>query len=245
MLETVLLLFATLVLVPLGLRLIEDPSRWPLAVRLLTAAKWLQPAAAVSLGASFALKQSWPAAALAGPWFVVTLLLAGVGLLDAVRRGWRLDASAGFTAALLFSPVGGSWAVLSRAGLRPQDFSHAIVLLTAVHFHYAGFLLPVIASCVVRRLQEQAGAKLPARIDGLMLLGILVGVPAVGLGISLSAHIEVGAAVVLACACVGLAIRQMQAVLGGGLGRVVPHAAREEGITRSVMRTMNTGDRQN
>jgi hypothetical protein len=90
------------------------------------------------------------------------------------------------------------------------------VLLTAVHFHYAGFLLPLIAACVVRRLQEQSGAKLPVRIDALMLLGILVGVPAVGLGISLSPHIEVGAAAVLACACVGLAIRQMQAALTTG-----------------------------
>jgi hypothetical protein len=214
MLETVLLLFATLVLVPLGLRLIEDPSRWPLAVRLLTAAKWLQPAAAVSLGASFALKQSWPAAALAGPWFVVTLLLAGVGLLDAVRRGWRLDASAGFTAALVFIPVGGGWAFLSRAGMRPQEFSHAIVLLTAVHFHYAGFVLPIVAGLTAARMETTFPRLRFGRLcDRLLLAAIIVGVPLVGIGISLSPHVEVFAAVLLSLGCVILAVRQVQAVL--------------------------------
>lgn len=211
MLEIVILLFAALVLVPLSLRLSDDRARGVRARRLLGLAAWLQTAAAIALGASFALAQGWPAAALALPWFGVTLLLAFVGLADLSRRGWRLDGQAGFTAALLFIPVGGGWAVISRAGLRPQDFSHAIVLLTAVHFHYAGFVLPILAGLTATRME----AAFPRRRFGLvcdrvMLAAIILGVPLVGVGISLSPHVEVAAALLLTIGCLILAVRQIQ-----------------------------------
>jgi hypothetical protein len=214
MLEIVILLLAVLVLVPLGLRLSDDPARGPRAQRLLKAAQWLQPAAAISLGASFALEQSWLAAWLALPWFAVTLLLAGVGVLDAYRRGWRLDGQAGFTAGLLFIPVGGSWAVISRAGLRPQDFSHAIVLLTAVHFHYAGFVLPIVAGLAASNQADNLPRlRVGLVCDRFMLAAIILGVPLVGVGISLSPHVEIAGAVLLAIGCVILAVRQLQAAL--------------------------------
>jgi hypothetical protein len=90
--------------------------------------------------------------------------------------------------------------------MNPQDFSDAIVLLTAVHFHYAGFVLPISAGLVVRSLQER-------RIDQLMLAAILLGVPLVGVGISFSPHVEVAAALLLALGCTIVAIRQIQAAL--------------------------------
>jgi hypothetical protein len=215
MLEIIILLLAALVLVPLGLRLSDDPGRGPRTQQLLAAAQWLQPAAAILLGASFALSQAWPAAALAMPWFLVTLLLAGVGVSDARRRGWWLDGQAGLTAALLFIPVGGGWAVISRAGLRPQDFSSEIVLLTAVHFHYAGFVLPIVAGLVVRSLRERnvVSRSGTTTLDRLMLAAIILGVPLVGVGISLSPHIEVAAAMLLAVGCTVLAMRQIQAAI--------------------------------
>ncbi len=206
MLETVILLLAALVLVPLGLRLSDDAERGPLARRLLTTANWLQPPAAILLGASFAFDQGWLAAFLAIPWFIVTLLIAAVGALDAWRRGWRLDGSTAFTAAYLFIPVGGGWGLISRAGLNPQDFSDAIVLLTAVHFHYAGFVLPIVAGLVVRSLR-------PRKSDQFMLVAIILGVPLIGVGISLSPRVEVGAAILLALGCTILAIRQIQAAI--------------------------------
>jgi hypothetical protein len=213
-LETVILLLAALVLVPLGLGLSEDSARGPLASRLLTTVRWLQPGAAVALGASFALEQGWPAAALAVPWFVETLLVAATGALDAFRRGWRLDGAAGFTAAYLFLPVGGGWAVLSRAGMQPQEFSHAIVLLTAVHFHYAGFVLPIVAGLTAARMESDSPRLRFGLVwDGGMLAAIILGVPLVGVGISLSPHVEVAAAALLALGCTILAVRQVQAAL--------------------------------
>jgi hypothetical protein len=208
---------AALVLVPLGLRLSDDPSRGPRAKRLLAAAQWMQPLGAMALGASFALDQGWLAAVLATPWLLVTLLLAGVGLADSFRRGWRWDNSAGFTAALLFIPVGGSWAVISRAGLRPQDFSPAIVLLTAVHFHYAGFVLPILAGLMVKAMDSGICRSRAGWLsDRVMLAAIILGVPLVGVGISLSPLIEVPAALLLAVGCVILAARQIQAAIASG-----------------------------
>jgi hypothetical protein len=215
-LEVAILLFAPLVLVPIGLSLIAASGSSSWEALLLAMARRIQLPAAIALALSFAFDQGSLAATLAAPWLAVTLLLAAACARRLVGNGLRFDATTAEAAALLFIPVGGGWAVISRAGLRPQDFSQAIVLLTAVHFHYAGFVLPLIAACTARRLQQQSGARPLARIDALMLLGIVLGVPAVGIGISLSPHVEVCAAIALALACVILAIRQIQAALTTG-----------------------------
>ena len=211
-----ILLWAVFVLVPLGLRFCENANRSELAQRLLRMARWLQIPAAFLLAGSFLLDQGAPAAVLAAPWFGVTLLVAAVGGIELRHSAFRLDARAALVAAKLFLPVGGGWAVISRAGMCPQDFSHEIVLLTAVHFHYAGFVLPVIAGLTARGMESLTSFNTPspqpspAGRGGIMLAAIIVGVPLVGLGISLSPHVEVAAAMLLSAGCVLLAVRQLQ-----------------------------------
>jgi hypothetical protein len=211
-LEAVILLFAPLVLVPLGLELIETPAIAAGETCLLLWIKRLQLPAAAVLAVSFSRPQGPLATAWAVPWLSVTGLMALLGMFRFRRLGWRLDGEAAVTTALLFILVGGGWAVISQAGLRPQAFSHAIVLLTAVHFHYAGFALPLLASRAVP-------AGLSSRMDRLVLLCILGGVPAVGVGISLSPHIEVVAAIALATGCLLLAKRQTEAAWAAGNAR--------------------------
>ena len=63
-----------------------------------------------------------------------------------------------------------------RAGLRPLGFPDLIVLLTAVHFHYAGFALPVLTGLVARVLGGPAA--------GAACLGVIAGVPLVAIGIT-------------------------------------------------------------
>ncbi|MCI0357325.1 MAG: YndJ family transporter, partial [Planctomycetaceae bacterium] len=77
-----ILLLAALVLVPLGLRLGDDPARGALARRVRWIVGWLQVPAAMLLASSFALDQGTTAAALAMPWLLVTLFVAAVGGLD-------------------------------------------------------------------------------------------------------------------------------------------------------------------
>lgn len=88
------------------------------------------------------------------------------------------------------------------------------MLLTAVHFHYAGFALPLLAGMVTGATPATSERFPRWRVglvcDRVILLGVIIGVPAVGVGISLSPHIEVVAALMLACASVGVAVRQLQ-----------------------------------
>ena len=102
------------------------------------------PAAALAT-ASFFLPVGRLAAILASPWLLVCLLLAGEGLLRLLRYRQESFAQFCFAVGQVYLPVGASWLVISRLGLRPLGFHEPIVLLTAVHFHFAGFLSAVLA----------------------------------------------------------------------------------------------------
>lgn len=204
-LAAAILLFAPLVLLPPAIWLIDARVVSSAERRILRLASWLQLPAATALAISFAFPQGGLAAALAVPWLLVTLLLALTGACRLWHTTWRLNGELAITAALLMIAVGGGWAFVSRAGLRPQNFSLAIVLLTAVHFHYAGFVLPLLAGLTVKEL---TGEPLPVSIDRVLLVLILAGVPLVGVGISLSPQIEVVAALMLAAGCALFAWRQ-------------------------------------
>ena len=213
-LEAMILLFAPLVLVRPALGLVEGavgeaPGR-RVVKRLVRLGRWLQLPVAALLAVSFALSQGWAAAALALPWLCVTLILAVGGSLWLWGRKLRVDGDLAIAAALVLLAVGGGWAVLSRAGMRPQEFSHTIVLLTAVHFHYAGCVLPLLAGLTVNSLNAD---RPPTVVDRLLVLLIVVGVPLVGVGISLSPQIEMVAAMLLAAGCSLLAVRQVQAAM--------------------------------
>jgi hypothetical protein len=128
---------------------------------------------------AFALPPGPGAAALTLPWLAFTLLTALLGLLHLRSRGARPGADACIDAGLVYLAVGGTRALLSRWGARPLDFSDIIVLATAVHFHYAGFVLPLLTGL--------AGRVLPGRMSRLAAAGVVMGVPLVALGITLSA----------------------------------------------------------
>jgi hypothetical protein len=209
-LEAAILLFAPLLLLPPAIQLIEATTAGPNERRILQLASRTQLPAATLLAASFAFPQGSLSAALALPWLLVTLVLALAGMLRLWRLPWRLNGELAITASLLMIAVGGGWAVISRAGLRPQDFSPAIVLLTGVHFHYAGFVLPLLTGLTVNVLN---GDRQPGLVDRLMLVSIVAGVPLVGVGISLSPQIEVAAAIMLTAGCAILTVRQLQVAI--------------------------------
>jgi hypothetical protein len=152
-----LLLLAALVLVPLGLRL----AAVSLSVQL--------PAAAL-LAVSFALPPGNAAAALALPWLATTVVIAAFGL-----RRLRHDPCIG--AALSYLAIGGLWTVATRWGLRPLGFEPVIVLLTAIHFHYAAFVLPLITGLAI---SSQGGR--PARSAAAWL--VIAGPPLTAIGIT-------------------------------------------------------------
>ncbi len=56
--------------------------------------------------------------------------------------------------AFAYLAVGAAWFLASRLGWHPMDFREPIVLLTAVHFHYAGFAAAILVRAFRRLLKQ-------------------------------------------------------------------------------------------
>lgn len=170
--------FAALVLVPLALDLFAEADESGFPARGLQLARSGQLPASLLLGASCWLPAGTPAAILALPWLGLAGLLAAVGVQrlrrDRFRRpfeGMCADVS------LVFFALGALWTGLDRAGVVPQKFDAATVASNAVHFHYAGLLLPLIAGLVQRELFVW-------RLAARAAVGVVLGVPALAFGVT-------------------------------------------------------------
>ncbi len=196
-----LLLLAALVLVPLALELTNDEDdRGGIAVLVALTRLGQLPAAALLVWACGKVPGT-TAALLSLPWVAMCGLVATMGWRRARTGGWRrpfhrLCGDAG----QIFLGIGGAWMFADRAGARPLNFEPAIVTLTAVHFHFAGLLLPLLAGRIVRALPESRMATRAA-------VGALLGVPAVALGIT-ATQLGWGMALERAAGC-GLALAGM------------------------------------
>ncbi|MCB0639479.1 MAG: YndJ family transporter [Lewinella sp.] len=87
---------------------------------------------------SFLIPNGWPAALLLLPW---------AALLSwwTIREWSRPDLPLFRRLAPAWLIIGLAWTLADRLGWRPMDFPPLIVLLTAIHFHYAGFALSWLA----------------------------------------------------------------------------------------------------
>jgi hypothetical protein len=210
-----LFLFAPLVIVPLGMELgrmlggtgrVEEFARrlQPLGAGLAVVAMWLAPGRGAGLAAA--------------GWMVVCLLMAGGGFVDLARTLWT-DAGGGARAtyaraasgratrivmgiARLDLAVGGAWLVASRLGMRPMGIQEPIGLLTAVHFHFAGFATAMIAAATLQ-FAERRGEQRWLKPVVLMVAGLPVVVAA---GFVISPVVKMGAAILFSASVAGLAV---------------------------------------
>jgi hypothetical protein len=183
-----LFLLAPLVLVPLALALLGEPG-------IEREARRLQPGCALAALLSFLAPRGPAAAVLAAPWLAFTGLLALHGLARLRRRGLSPPAELAIDAALLFLPIGAGWLVLSRLGAAPLGFEEPIVLLTAVHFHYAAFTALVLIGLAGRAL---VGSSVYPGI----VYATIIGTPLVAAGITASPFLElVGTAAIAVALC--------------------------------------------
>ena len=133
------LVLAVLVIVPLALSLFM--ARAP-EQGLFSWVSVLQPVAALGGVTALTLEPGSATALFAVPWLVFTGLVAGLGILRLASRASVADLAHGLGFLLL--PMGGLWLCISRAGLDPLGIGRLMVLLTAVHFHFAAFAALVI-----------------------------------------------------------------------------------------------------
>ena len=198
-----LLLLAVLVFTPLALALVYQ---WQASDAPNVAFWWAyhsQPLAALGVVFAFLQPAGTVAAILSLPWVFCTGLIALAGLL--LRKTapnhhplheWVL------TIGMLYLPVGAGWLFLSRFGARPLAFPPVIVLLTAVHFHYTGFAVPVFTALTGRFLARiQRAAPAYPWVAGL----IVSAMPVVAAGITFSPWLEALGVLMLFSAMVGLA----------------------------------------
>lgn len=203
-----LLLFVPLVLIRLGFAFII-PCGGVKRFRLWYIASYSQLPAAIALTGAFLLGAGPIAMLLALPWLAFTLLLAYLAFDRIAQRPGPAIEEWGQLAAMLFLPIGAVWALLSCGGLQPLGFREVIVLLTAVHFHYAGFALPLMAGALVRHRRDEVSKG--------VLLAVLAGVPLVAIGITTTQiggprEIELVAVGLLASA--GIALGVFHVLLG-------------------------------
>ncbi|MHB2018040.1 MAG: YndJ family transporter [Candidatus Xenobia bacterium] len=195
LLASALLSLAILLGVPLALSCsaTPEPPRLYRTVRALCLPTGL--AAAVALF----LPRGPLAAGLAVPWLLQTGLLALWGLLRLLSRKERPIQEILFSVGLIYVPAGAIWLVASRYGHGFLGFAEPLVLLTAVHWHFTGCLLPALTGLVGRSLP--AGHR-PYRI---LAIGIIVLPILVAVGITGSRPIEIVAGVGLAVCVIGIA----------------------------------------
>jgi len=174
-----LLLLAPVVIVPLGLRLVPLRRRW--ANRMLRLAGLVQPVGAAAAVVAFLVPPGWTAGVIALGWLVPCAIASLAGLVELFEtRSWR-PVQLVSAAALAYLSVGAAWLVASRAGVR-LGFSPAIVELTGVHFHYAGFAATLLAALALHTLRD--AGQTARRVATTAALMVVVGTPITAVGIT-------------------------------------------------------------
>jgi hypothetical protein len=201
-----ILLLAPLVVVPRLIQLLP-PRRW---VRALGG--WPSLLAALPLVAAFSLPTGPVAAAFALPWLIVALVGAAAAIMHGLSQLPSLEPrhlpALGIDVALGFWGVAAVFAIIDRLGV-DTGFSPVIVLLTATHFHFAGFGLLGLASLfAVSRPWLRAS-----------VLGLIFGIPITAAGFMLvSDPINAIGALVVGLAGIGVAIALLTGRARGAAG---------------------------
>lgn len=194
-----LFLLGPLVLVPLGLRLSLSPLRSGKLSVLYQLLICCQPAAALCLGLSFSQPPGPLAALLSFPWLVLTAGCALAGVLRHLPHGFTDAGEVCLDACLVFLSVGGVWLLASRLGRPLMGFNEPLVLLTAMHFHFAGFCAALLTG-LSGRLNLSRG------LYRMVCTGVLAGIPLLALGIAFAPLLEVASAAIFALSLVSLAL---------------------------------------
>jgi uncharacterized protein (UPF0548 family) len=209
--ETVLML-GPLFLVPLGLQIAMPQEVRPDRAQQSRGAD-IRLLAAACAAASFVPHQGLLAGLLTLPWLLVSVVIAITGVARVLSRRKVLPIIA-TDFGLIYLVVGAGWLSLSRMGANPLGFSDTIVLLTAVHFHYAGFALPIVAGIVASTTHR----------SWLIPAGVVVGVPFTAAGITSGGALEWVSATFMAVSGLGTAwllVRYSRSVARGWTRTVI------------------------
>jgi hypothetical protein len=199
-----LFLLGPLVVVPLGLGLcvrFTDRDGSFLSIHI---AQRVQLPAALCAIASFWFQPGIAATIFVLPWFGVGCFIGLCGLKRLILREFKSLKLACIIVSFLYLPVGCAWLIASRLGLTPMGFQEPIVLLTAVHFHFAGFAAPLLALAAESAMERQRA--LLQNIFKLVVAGVLAGPGLLAAGFVSGPSFKLTAALLVACSEIGLSL---------------------------------------
>lgn len=229
-LPAVLLLFGQLVIVPLGLGLIDGggPS---LAVALHRGGRVGLRVGSVAALAALALPRGELSAAVAALYLLPVLAIGVAALLRFATDRRRRVPDVAAVAAAGFLVVGALFFVIHRQGIDFAGMPEHILQLTAVHFHFTGYGLGLMAGALAGRLPIVGGIGVSLLFGGMVVtpIGFLSAPPIQALGAVLvvAALLVVAIGTVLALGRIGsgaprrlLFVSSVVAWLVGGMAGV-------------------------
>ena len=104
---------------------------------------------------------------------------------------------------MIYLPVGAVWLIMSRLGIQPLGFGDTIVLLTAVHFHFAGFAAPLLTGLTGHHLQGSGKIR---SLYSSAVICVIAGTPLVAAGISASPVLALVGAIIISLGLLSLAL---------------------------------------
>jgi hypothetical protein len=224
LLAELLFLLAPLVVVPLGLPLTFVPVRSGRASRLFTLVRILHPLGALGLVPAFALELPWQArVALGLPYLLFTACAALYGLVRLAGRGAFLMEELAIDVALLFLPGGALWLLTWLGDFSLLGFQGLWVLLTATHFHFAGFGCLLLVGLLGRLLwSHRTSAPRAWRLHPVIAVGLMGAFPLLAAGLAGHRALEVVGVslyMLLLPLLAGLLLVGASRVEAGGAGR--------------------------
>ena len=168
-----IILFAAFVVVPLTLfRVVESATIKP--VIFLKIIILLIPIGALSLAGSFSLSPGIISGLLAIPWSFVTFAIAALGVVLFVNSSVNL-ANLSKAIGFMYISLGGIWLVAHQFAFPLLGFKGQIMLLTVNHFHYAGFVAPVLFGFLHESQQKRAISRIIVILGGISPILIALG----------------------------------------------------------------------
>ena len=210
----VLFLLGPWIVVPLGADLIRGAGS---SSSMDYVRDWALFSAASLTTASFFLDNRVVATWFASSWLLICAAFAGDALRRLATSGTKSFTQFCFAIGEEYLLVAGIWLVASRAGISLFGFHEPIVLLTAVHFHLAGFASSVLAGLVHQAFAGRGGQ----RVLRLALAIVVLGPGVLGLAFFAGPKAKLVGALLFASGLLGLAGAMIRVAIAArnGVGR--------------------------
>ncbi len=191
-----IILLSVLLFIPMSFCIIDKRTRNGSYLLFYKSVSFLYPIAAICAMLAFVTNHF----IFSLIWFIYTGIIALFGVSRLLERGWKPLEETAIDSAYIYLFLGGFWFFASVANISIMQFSSDIVLLTAAHFHYSAFLLPLSAGLVGRKREKRSKV-----YDAIMFI-IVISPMTVAIGITYSRIFEFFAVFIYLCAIYGYGI---------------------------------------